>query len=140
MIYSAYQTATNMSDPVRLFAQHALAMMENWQLSDSAPPLRKMTAYYEQITLTGLTHVRPAFKIEPVTSADGKTVSVNESLEISTDFCQLVKFRKSNSANLPKILLVAPMSGHFATLAGEALVLYLSGAIQVGGNLLYILV
>ncbi len=116
MIYSAYQTATNMSDPVRLFAQHALAVMESWQLADSAPPLRKMAAYYEQIALTGLTHVRPAFKIEPVTGADGKTVSVQESLETTTDFCHLFKFRKSTSANMPKVLLVAPMSGHFATL------------------------
>ncbi len=32
------------------------------------------------------------------------------------------------------------LSGHFATVAGEGLVLYLSGATQVGGNLLYILI
>ena len=33
-----------------------------------------------------------------------------------TPFCQLLRFRKEGGADDPKVLLVAPMSGHFATL------------------------
>ena len=35
---------------------------------------------------------------------------------IWTPFCQLLRFRREGGENDPKVLLVAPMSGHFATL------------------------
>ena len=35
---------------------------------------------------------------------------------LSTPFCDLRRFRKTGGDDEPKVLLVAPMSGHFATL------------------------
>ena len=47
---------------------------------------------------------------------DGAPISVEERGVMWTPFCQLLRFRKAGAEDDPKILLVAPMSGHFATL------------------------
>ena len=46
----------------------------------------------------------------------GETIPVEEEVVLSTDFCDLRRFRKASGVDEPKVLLVAPMSGHFATL------------------------
>jgi poly(3-hydroxybutyrate) depolymerase len=62
---------------------------------------------------------KPAFGL-PTTLVDGQEVSVNEEIVLRKPFCQLVRFRRDvrglPARNDPKVLLVAPMSGHFATL------------------------
>jgi poly-beta-hydroxyalkanoate depolymerase len=46
----------------------------------------------------------------------GRTIAVHEEEISATPFCGLLHFRKETSAVQPKVLVVAPMSGHFATL------------------------
>jgi polyhydroxyalkanoate depolymerase len=43
-------------------------------------------------------------------------VPVIETVELDVEFCSLVRFRRADSDGLPKVLLLAPVSGHFATL------------------------
>ena len=116
MIYQNYQLLANAGDQVRGFAELAQSILEHWFSQKDSPPLRKMAAHYEQISLRGFTHHRPPFLIAPIVDRSGKSVSIDESVATQTPFCDLVRFRKSNSEDLPKVLLVAPMSGHFATL------------------------
>ena len=57
----------------------------------------------------------------PTTAIDsvetrGEIVPVEEKGVLWTPFCQLLRFRREGGEDDPKILLVAPMSGHFATL------------------------
>jgi len=53
----------------------------------------------------------------PTTEIDGKTVEVTTETVWSSPFCNLVHFRRENApSGQPKVLLVAPMSGHHATL------------------------
>ena len=47
---------------------------------------------------------------------DGAPISVEERGVMWTPFCQLLRFREEGGEDDPKILLVAPMSGHYATL------------------------
>ena len=116
MIYQNYQLLANAGDQVRGFAELAQSILEHWFSQKDSPPLRKMAAHYEQISLRGFTHHRPPFLIAPIVERSGKSVPIDESVATQTPFCDLVRFRKSNSEDLPKVLLVAPMSGHFATL------------------------
>jgi len=61
---------------------------------------------------------KPAFDLHH-TLISGKTVEVIEEVVWSKPFCNLLHFRrdvKEGRAGDPKILLVAPMSGHYATL------------------------
>ena len=41
---------------------------------------------------------------------------MSQSVALTTPFCQLTRFVREGGENDPKVLLVAPMSGHFATL------------------------
>jgi len=59
---------------------------------------------------------KPAFGIEDV-NIDGIDYPVLESLVLKKPFGDLLKFRREGlAADTPKLLIVAPMSGHYATL------------------------
>ena len=58
---------------------------------------------------------KPDFGIE-TTIVGGKTVPVVEEIVLRKAFGQLKHFRKEGVAAGPKLLIVAPMSGHYATL------------------------
>ncbi|PWE52743.1 polyhydroxyalkanoate depolymerase [Metarhizobium album] len=61
---------------------------------------------------------KPAFNL-PETTVDGKAVAVTEKVVWSKPFCNLLHFERAlpaAHASDPKILIVAPMSGHYATL------------------------
>lgn len=58
---------------------------------------------------------KPAFGITEV-EMDGKTVAVEEHIVLQKPFGQLKRFVKNGVPAGPKLLIVAPMSGHFATL------------------------
>ncbi len=118
MMYKAYQTFTNLHDPVRLFARASERVSNNWFGNFSLNPMQRLNAHYEQISLLGFTHSRPDFKIDSVLDSFGIENKVEEECVSSTHFANLVRFRKIGVKGQPKILLVAPMSGHFATLLG----------------------
>jgi len=58
---------------------------------------------------------KPEFGIES-TIAGGKNVAVTEEIVLRKPFGQLKRFRKEGVEAGPKLLMVAPMSGHYATL------------------------
>jgi len=77
--------------------------------------MRNLTAVYELIARSGLTHTRPAFGIEAVTVGN-RVVEVREEAAASTPFGTLLHFKKDIAAAQPRVLMVAPLSGHFSTL------------------------
>jgi polyhydroxyalkanoate depolymerase len=114
MLYAAYQTQSDMMAPVRAWASMALAA--------GGPPLlgensivRNLTAAYELISRAGLTHTRPPFGITSV-HVGNREVEVHEEAAARTPFGTLLHFKKDIAAAQPRVLLVAPLSGHFATL------------------------
>ena len=115
MMYDAYQGMADVGDRVRLLARNAHGILSAWSAHPTASPWARMSAYYELVALAGFTHARPDYAIDSV-EINGEPVSVEESGVMWTPFCQLLRFRKAGGADDPKILLVAPMSGHFATL------------------------
>jgi poly(3-hydroxybutyrate) depolymerase len=58
---------------------------------------------------------KPVFGFESV-MVDGKTVPVAEEIVLRKPFGQLKRFRREGIEGGPKLLIVAPMSGHYATL------------------------
>ena len=74
-----------------------------------------MAAYYELVALAGFTHARPDYGIDGV-EVGGRGDSRRGARRQATPFCALLRFRKAGGGDDPKVLLVAPMSGHFATL------------------------
>ena len=116
MMYYAYQAQDDLIDPFRVFAQSALDVIENsWLRKSGIPFLGNVSAAYELMTRARLTHHRPPYRIDKV-KVGNREVAVTEEVTYSTPFGSLLRFRKDIDIAQPKVLVVAPLSGHFATL------------------------
>jgi len=116
MLYQAYQAHCDMMEPVRVLAG-VLAQAAGCPFPGlpDHPVLRNLTAAYELIARAGLTHQRPLFDVTSV-MVGNREVAVSEEAVHVTPFATLLRFRKDIAAAQPRVLLVAPLSGHFATL------------------------
>ncbi|PWB93063.1 polyhydroxyalkanoate depolymerase [Methylosinus sporium] len=115
-MYDAYQSYADVSNRLRLAAASGERLARLWKSTPYASPLRCFEAYCELVSLAGFTHARPDYGITQLSTHNGAVVDVLEEPVYSTPFCQLLRFTRKDAENLPRVLLVAPMSGHFATL------------------------
>jgi poly(3-hydroxybutyrate) depolymerase len=79
---------------------------------------KTMAASTEMFERTTRRYGKPAFDL-PFTTVDGKQVAVTERILWKKSFCQLLHFDRrlpAGTAPQQKVLIVAPMSGHYATL------------------------
>ena len=114
--YQFYQQYADATDPLRACARMMAPLFGyEWPGLPAHPLMRKLASAYEVFARTQLTHARPDFGIGHV-EENGRTIVVQEEVVTGTPFCSLLRFRKATSDAQPKVLVVAPMSGHFATL------------------------
>jgi len=112
MLYSFYQAAADVMLPMRVWATAAGqglsggGDLESW---------RAAGALCEMMSRATLTHRRPAFGITESTVGN-RVVPVREEEVFATPFGTLLRFAKEGAPAQPRVLLVAPLSGHFATL------------------------
>lgn len=114
MIYSFYDGHARALAPFRQQAMLAAATLRIAG-ADSAPALRRVLAGLDLFSGLRTTHDRPPFGLERVVIGN-REVEVKEEAVYSTPFGTLLRFRKDTPLRQPPVLLVAPMSGHFATL------------------------
>jgi len=116
MLYSGYQAWNDMLAPARFGAQMALGLRDKMgPMADWAMP-RRMFALMDVFQGAKLTHKRPAYETRPVTSGNAE-VAVREEVALDLPFGDLLHFVKDEvEAEQPRVLVVAPMSGHFSTL------------------------
>ncbi|AQV98394.1 polyhydroxyalkanoate depolymerase [Cupriavidus necator] len=79
------------------------------------PGIREADAALELFTRLTKSYGKPRFEIDSVI-AGGQRVAVTETALIEEPFCRLLHFRKDMPSPGPRVLLVAPLSGHYATL------------------------
>ena len=113
MMYQAYQAQSDWLWPVRAMAKLSAPMLLDSRLGGSTA--RHMAAACKVLELAEVTHKRPPWRIDQVL-VNGDAVPVVEEAVLSTPFATLLRFAKPGVAVQPKVLVVAPMSGHFATL------------------------
>ena len=81
-----------------------------------APQANKLAASFELMLRLTKRYTRPAFDIAHI-QVNGRNVEVVEEVLLDKPFCQLLHFKKARAAlNEPKVLIFAPLSGHFSTL------------------------
>lgn len=114
MIYRMYQFSDDVLEPIRAMARlgrtpglHDLLMMKG--------AASMLDATREMISRFRLTHKRPGFNISSV-MVGNRDVPVTEEVAMDLPFGKLVHFAKDIDTPQPSILVVAPLSGHFATL------------------------
>lgn len=118
MLYQAYQFQSDLMSPLRLMAQHLAASL--WLQKTERSLVRRLSAAAEVISRMRLTHTRPDYGITTALVA-GEEVPVTQETVMSAPFGTLLRFRKAHTGGEPHppVLLVAPLSGHFATLLRE---------------------
>src|SRR6266853_1794400 len=126
LLYSSYQAHCDALAPMRLFADAARGLLDQRCLGIGDLPLvRGAAAALNLFSHTRLSHERAAFGIDRV-SVDGAEIAVSEEVVAVHPFCRLVHFRKAAAPDQPKLLIVAPLSGHFATLLRDTVATALS--------------
>ncbi|MER8654969.1 polyhydroxyalkanoate depolymerase [Mesorhizobium sp. M0847] len=112
MNHAALQPARLYADAVRLFYTNPLNPFSH------TPWGRSVAATAELFERTTRRYSKPHFGLSK-TVVDWKSVEVSEKTVWSKPFCNLTRFERSVPAGRkadPKLLIVAPMSGHYATL------------------------
>jgi polyhydroxyalkanoate depolymerase len=116
MLYDAYQARQDLLSPLRIFADLTAAAFREPMGGPWANLLaRSIGGGAELISRLRLTHEHPAYNIGTIVVA-GREVAISEEPALKTPFGTLLHFRKSVSLKQPRVLLVAPMAGHFSTL------------------------
>ncbi|MFC3110491.1 polyhydroxyalkanoate depolymerase [Undibacterium arcticum] len=121
MKYQVYQAHSDMMAGMRMLTQGAVKALSHPWLIDH-PGIRKLTAAYEVFSSTEVTHTRPDFCISSVSvvkNGNACEVAVHEEAAHVAPFGTLLHFKKEGVTGQPRVLIVAPMSGHFATLLRE---------------------
>ncbi len=116
MIYQLYQAQADLLQSLRLIARFGAGLAKIMETGVATPPLlHHLRAGWTLLAEAGLTHQRPSFRIDEV-DLGNQLVGVTEEAADETPFGTLLHFRKDTRVVQPRVLLVAPMSGHFATL------------------------
>jgi len=124
MLYQIYEAQRSLMEPFADFAQAAAKLYSN-PLSPFGqnPFAQRVSASYELMYRLWKDYEKPAFGIQTV-EVDGIDVVIHEGVEIDKPFCELRRFKRfSDDADVlaklktqPAVLIVAPLSGHYATL------------------------
>ena len=112
MLYQLYQAQADLLGVARAGSAWARALSV---ACGGLPQARLLSAAAEWFATTAVTHERPAYGLDRVT-VQNRTFAVREEAVLRTPFGTLLHFRKDMLAEQPRVLVVAPMSGHFATL------------------------
>ena len=115
MMYQAYQNHMDLTAPWRTGAAAALKYLNLVPQGVSDRLFGRLAAALELISRSTLTYTRPAYGIDKV-RVGNRELEIKEEVAYATPFGSLLHFRKVEGPEQPRLLLVAPMSGHFATL------------------------
>lgn len=124
MLYQLYETQRSLMEPFSDLAQAAAKVYNNpLSLLGQTPFAQRISASYGLMHRLGKDYEKPEFGIRTV-DVDGIGVAIHERVEIDKPFCELRRFKRfsDDPATLeklkkqPAVLIVAPLSGHHATL------------------------
>ena len=124
MLYQLYETQRSLMEPFSDLAHAAAKAYGNPKsIMGQNPFAQRISAGYDLMHRLGKDYEKPEFGIRTV-DVDGVGVAIHERVEITKPFCELRRFKRftDDPATLgklkgqPAVLIVAPLSGHYATL------------------------
>lgn len=116
MLYSFYDWQQTALAPWRMMAQAGLQVFSHPDLPLSETRYgRAMAATFELMERSMRRYEKPAFGLEE-TLIGKRWVQIEEEVVLKKDFGNLLHFKRDIRRKDPKVLIVAPMSGHYATL------------------------
>ena len=124
MLYQIYETQRSLMEPFSDFAQITAKVFANPLTPLGQHPLsQRIAAAYELMHRLGKDYEKPEFGIRTV-DIGNEHVAIHERVEMDKPFCELRRFKRyaDHAETLqalktqPVVLIVAPLSGHYATL------------------------
>lgn len=116
MLYHLYELQHALLTPVRMQAEvMRTAFQSPWNPLSYTQFGRTLGAGSEMLERATRRFGKPEFGLN-TTTIDGKKVGVVEKIIAEKPFGRLLNFHRRIKRNDPKVLIVAPMSGHFASL------------------------
>ncbi len=124
MLYQIYEAQRSLMEPFADLAEVAAKLYNNPALPISQFPLaQRVAAGYDLMHRLGKDYEKPVFGITTA-DVDGVDVAIFERIEIDKPFCELRRFKRftddadtlNKLKGQPVVLIVAPLSGHYATL------------------------
>ena len=135
MLYQIFETQRSIMEPFSDLAQAAAKLYSNPLNPMAQTPLaQRVSAGYAMMHRLGKDYVKPEFGIRTV-KVNKTDVAIHERIEIDKPFCELRRFKRfsDDPATLtmlkaqPVVLIVAPLSGHYATLLRDTVKTMLQG-------------
>ena len=116
VLYKAYEIQRSMLNAGSAMASMGAEMLSNprYQLAGLGGA-QMMASALEVFAHAAAPRGKPAFGLDH-TVLEGKTVPVHEEIVLQKPFGQLKRFVRAGVEGGPRLLIVAPMSGHYATL------------------------
>ena len=124
MLYQIFETQRSLMEPFADFAQAASKLYGQTNSPIAQNPMsQRVSAGYDLLYRLGKDYEKPQFGIKSV-MVEGTEVAIHERIEMDKPFCELRRFKRftDDSDTLtklkaqPVVLIVAPLSGHYATL------------------------
>jgi poly(3-hydroxybutyrate) depolymerase len=122
MLYQLHEMQRSFLTPLMQWADASSKLFSNPVSPFAHTPFsQRIAAGYELMYRLGKDYAKPAFGLD-TTTIDGAQVRIVERSVLTKPFCKLLHFKKDLSDRAlealkqPKVLLVAPLSGHHATL------------------------
>ena len=124
MLYQIYEFQRSLVEPFADFAQATAKLYSNpHSVMSQVPMAPRISAGFDLFYRLGKDYEKPQFDLHSV-DVNGVDVTIRERVEIDKPFCELRRFKRfsDDPATLeamlsqPVVLIVAPLSGHYATL------------------------
>ena len=124
MLYQIFETQRSIMEPFSDLAQAAAKLYSNPLNPISQTPMaQRASAGYALMHRLGKDYEKPEFGIRTI-KVNKTDVAVHERIEIDKPFCELRRFKRFSDdtdtltllKSQPAVLIVAPLSGHYATL------------------------
>ena len=122
MLYHLHELQRRLMNPISVWAQATSELFSNpYSPLAYTPMSRRLAAGYDLLHRLGKRYEKPQFGLSP-TSIGGTAVPVVEQFDVEKPFCRLLHFVRQMPGKLakraadPRVLVVAPLSGHHATL------------------------
>ena len=134
MLYQLYEAQRSLMEPFSDFAQAASKLYGHGAVWGNMPMAQRMAAGYELMYRLGKDYEKPKFSIESV-EVNGDDVVIHEVVALDKPFCELRRFKRFTDdpetlkvlKSQPVVLIVAPLSGHYATLLRDTVRTMLQG-------------
>jgi poly(3-hydroxybutyrate) depolymerase len=116
MLYQLHEMQRAFLTPLAAFTEAGSQLFSNPYSPLAYTPLsRQFAASCELVHRLGKEYAKPAWGLN-TTEIEGQTVDVTERVALARPFCRLLHFERVVQRDDPRVLLVAPLSGHHATL------------------------